>query len=124
MAYVNADYYTNTFGGVELPATEIDKYLDRASDDIDELTFMRIKSKGFDNLTAFQQDRVQKAVCYQADYNYLYFDSIESNLGGYSVGDVSINNGTSGKSGSTKPSSYSTAAFKKLVPTNLVRRGL
>ena len=67
--YATNEYYSDTFKGNKLPigVEERNKYLQEASEKIDSITFNRIVAKGFDNLTKFQQEKVQKAVCYQAE---------------------------------------------------------
>lgn len=68
----------------------IEKLLDRASDQIDALTFNRIVAIGFENLTPFQQKNVKKAVCQQSDFVYQYGDFLNMPLSGYSAGSVSL----------------------------------
>jgi len=92
MSYVDFEYYANTFKG-KLDQDTVDKLLVEASDEIDKLTYGRIRRKGFDNLTEFQQDRVKKAVCYQAEFVNTYGDYLSSPLGGFSIGDVSLSIG-------------------------------
>jgi hypothetical protein len=89
MAYADSTYYTETYGGTTItdPA-ELSTQLSRASDDIDSLTFNRILD--FDDLTAFQQAKVQKAVCLQADYRYQYGDYFDLPVDSYSLGDISM----------------------------------
>lgn len=87
--YVNSEYYANTFKGTVIPANDVDKYLLKASEKIDELTFNRIVKIGFDNLTDFQKEKVQRAVCSHADY--IYENGTEmGQISSYSVLDISI----------------------------------
>lgn len=92
LAYVDFEYYRDTFKG-KLDQEIIEKLLEEASDDIDKLTYGRIRKKGFDNLTEFQQDRVKKAICYQAEFISTYGEYLSSPLGGFSIGDVSLSFG-------------------------------
>ena len=62
MSYVDYEYYKDTFQGTVLDESNKHK-LERSSDQIDSLTFNRIRAKGFDNLTDFQKDKIRKAVC-------------------------------------------------------------
>lgn len=110
MAYVDYEYYSEVFKG-KLESSEIDKLLEEASDDVDKLSFGRIRHRGFENLTEFQQDRVKKAVCYQAEFINTYGGYISSPLGGYSIGDVSLsfgedNQGADGTVADKKTLSY------------------
>lgn len=89
MAYVDYDYYKNTFKG-SLCIESIERLLGEASDQIDRLTYGRIRRKGFENLTEFQQEMIKKAVCYQAEFLANYGDYLSSPLSGFSIGDVSL----------------------------------
>ena len=68
--YVDSEYYLNTFKGATIPADDLNKYLLIASEKVNELTFNRIVKIGFNNLTDFQKEKVQRAVCLHADYMY------------------------------------------------------
>lgn len=88
--YVDSEYYLNTFKGTTIPANELDKYLQKASEKIDELTFNRIVRIGFDNLTEFQKEKVQRAICFHADY--IYENGTEmGQISSFSVLDISVN---------------------------------
>lgn len=89
MAYVDKEYYKNTFKG-EIPDEDIESNLDIASDHIDSLTYNRIVAKGFDNLTELQKDKLKKATCLQADFRYNYGEYVDMPISGYSVSDVSL----------------------------------
>ena len=60
--YVTLEYYKNTFEGTLLADDNADKYLTLASEKIDDVTFNRIVDIGFDKLTTFQKECIQKAV--------------------------------------------------------------
>lgn len=90
MSYVDKVYYKESFGGVTLPEEHIEKKLERASDQIDTLTYNRINGKGFDNLTEFQKDKIKKAVCIHAEFIEQYGSYIDMPLSGFSAGSVSI----------------------------------
>lgn len=89
MAYVDIDYYKDKYKG-DLDAKIAIKLLEEASDEVDKLTYGRIRKIGFENLTPYQQEMVKKAVCYQADFIGNYGDYLSSPLGGFSIGDVSL----------------------------------
>ena len=81
--YADKGYYQNTFKGSSLSSDdELNKYLQEATDDINTLTFNRIVKKGFNNLTNFQKDIIQRVCCQFADF-------IESILSSYSINGVS-----------------------------------
>lgn len=88
--YVNKDYYQNTYNGSSLSSDdELNKYLQEATDDINTLTFNRIVRKGFNNLTNFQKDIIQRVCCQFADFKFENADVIESVLSSYSINGVS-----------------------------------
>lgn len=89
MAYVTAEDYA-LYGGGVIPEEQLDRELERASDQVDSLTYNRLVGVIFDSLTLFQQDRVKKAVCQQADFSYQYGDYLDFPLSGYSAGSVSV----------------------------------
>lgn len=89
MAYATkADY--DRYGDGLIPPDQLEKVLDRASDQVDNLTYNRIVAWGFDKLTPFQQGRVKKAVCQQADFTYQYGEYLDMPLSGYSAGSISL----------------------------------
>ena len=93
MSYTDAQYYTDIYGGTIISAEDADRQLDKASDQVDSMTFGRISEIGFDNLTPFQQDKVKKAVCSQAEFNTQYGDFTDMPLKGFSAGSISMNLG-------------------------------
>jgi hypothetical protein len=90
MAYADADYYKYTYGGNVIPDEALNSQLTKASDQVDSLTYNRIRAVGFDGLTPFQQGCIKKAVCSQADFNAQYGAYANMPLTGYSIGDVSL----------------------------------
>ena len=93
MAYVDSNYYKNTYKGTLIPDAQLDNKLELAIDNIDSLTYSTIVATGFDSLTLFQQDKVKKAVCYQADFLYQYGDYINLPVNSFSAGSISLNLG-------------------------------
>lgn len=116
MAYADSAYYTGTFGGDVIPDDQITKYLQRASDDVDILTYSRIAANGWASLTASQQAQVQKAVCYQAEHLYQYGDMATFGVNNYHVGDVTV-----GMAGIDLR--FAAQAKEALKPTGLTYRG-
>lgn len=87
--YVDIDYYLNTFKGNTIPENDLDKSLLKASEKIDELTFNRIVKIGFDNLTDFQKEKIQRAICLHADY--IYENGTEmGQISSFSVLDINV----------------------------------
>ena len=89
IAYVDYEYYRDTFGG-DLEEDEAKRLLEEASDQVDRLTYGRIRARGFKNLTEYQQEMIKKAVCHQAEFINNYGEYLSSPLGGFSIGDVSL----------------------------------
>jgi len=89
MLYANTAYYRQIYKGGRIPDGLAEHFLALACDDVDALTFCRIRDMGFDELTVFQQDRVQRAVCMQAENLYCGGDpaaggdGVEVKLGDY-----------------------------------------
>lgn len=80
------------YGSGSLEDSEVDKYLELSSIDINRATLTRIEKRGFNNLTEQQKDLIIKATCLQADHikdEGIYDDDdVES----YSIGgDLTIN---------------------------------
>ena len=87
--YVDSEYYLSSYKGSAIPADDIDSMLLKASEKVDELTFNRIVKIGFDNLTDFQKEKVQRAVCLHADC--IYENGTEmGQISSYSVLDISV----------------------------------
>lgn len=91
MAYTDASFYKTEYGGTVIPDEALATHLSRASDQIDALTYNRIRGRGgLDNLSCYQQECVKKAVCAQAEFNAQYGAYADMPLTGYSIGDVSL----------------------------------
>jgi hypothetical protein len=96
MPYVDSEYYKNTYKGILIPDNEISNRLETASDSIDDLTYNRITAIGFENLTSFQQDKIKKAVCIQADFLYQYGDYMNLPVDSYTAGSLTLSLGNNG----------------------------
>lgn len=94
-SYVSEAYYTDCYEGSVMPEGSAEKALLQASRHIDFLTYNRIVSQGFSNLTEFQQEIIKEVVCKQAEFEYENADMIESVLSGYSINGVSAQFGAS-----------------------------
>ena len=87
--YVTPEEYAD-LGYNDICAKQLERYLLRASRNIDSLTFNRIVHKGFDNLTDFQKDIIQTVVCEQANFLQENEDAISSIFTKYSINGVSM----------------------------------
>ncbi|OSA92562.1 UNVERIFIED_ORG: hypothetical protein B2H93_14480 [Clostridium botulinum] len=88
MCYVDEVFY-KSFSG--LITERLNNKLEKATDQINALTYNRIVGIGFDNLTEFQKDKIKKSICIHADFIEKYGEYIDMPLGGYSAGSVSVN---------------------------------
>ncbi|MEK3796118.1 hypothetical protein MKX42_30715 [Paenibacillus sp. FSL R7-0204] len=89
MAYATVEEYQQ-YGDGSIPPEQLPVALERASDQIDALTYNRIAARGVAGLTPFQRLKVAKAVCQQADFFNAYGDYLTFPLAGYSAGSVSL----------------------------------
>lgn len=87
--YADYEYYMDKYNGTLIGSDE-ENLLQEASDDIDDMVFGRIRGKGFDNLTEYQQELIRKAVCTHADFNKRYGAFINSPVSSYSIGKTSM----------------------------------
>ena len=94
-SYVDAAYYLNRYEGDTIPEDKLGKALKKASRHIDSLTYNRIVSRGFLNLTEYQQDIIKEVICEQADFEYENADEINMILSSYSINGVSASFGSS-----------------------------
>lgn len=93
--YVTPEYYKETYGGTLIPEEDLPWILKVSSRHIDSLTYNRIVSQGFSNLTEFQQNVIREVVCLQADFETENTDEINSILTSYSINGVSAQFGDS-----------------------------
>lgn len=102
MPYVDSDYYKSIYKGSTITDDELDNRLELASDKIDSLTYNRIVGIGFDSLTAFQQEKIKKAVCAQADFMYKYGDYLNFPFQKYVAGSTELDFNSASGGGNTK----------------------
>lgn len=87
MSYVDEDYYNSCS---DIITEKLSVKLEKATDQINSLTYNRIIGIGFDNLTPFQQDKIKKAICVHADFIEQYGSYIDMPLSGFTAGSTSI----------------------------------
>ena len=120
MAYANADDYA-LYGDGSIPTGQLDKALERASDQIDRLTYNRIVARGIDNLSPFQRSNVIKAVCQQADFTVKYGAFLDVPFASFGAGSISM--GFDKDASVTGGVRTSDAVLDLLRPTGLSNRG-
>lgn len=91
MPYANKEYYRNQYYGTELDDGIVEKYLKLASNDIDALTFNRIRDVEFDNLADFQQNTIKDVICRLAEFKFLNKELLDNFLSSYSINGVTMN---------------------------------
>lgn len=129
MAYADFTFYTDTYYGDTLTEDNADKWLERASDELDALTFRRLSS-------AFPTEashvvKVKKAVCAIADALYLTdlqrkaASAQQAADGSYRGAITSISSGKESISyavnSAASASVYAAAAASAEAQTNLLR---
>ena len=87
--YADYEYYSVEYHGKMLQE-EVDSALKQACRHIDALTYNRIKGRGFDNLTEFQQGIIKEVACMMADFEHNNADMINSLVNSYSINGASI----------------------------------
>lgn len=87
--YIDYSYYTKEFKGTLISEKE-QSLLDEASDEVDDMCFGRIRGKGFENLTEYQQGLIRKAICKQAEFKKKYGPFLESPIASYSISKTSM----------------------------------
>lgn len=125
MAYVDLDFYNNTYGGGAVEDTDFAPLLDRAEELVEELTMYRLTPVTFLVMPEDTQLRVRKAVCAQIEY-------LDANGGAdldngvdmqsASLGKFSYSSGGSA-TGEASQSLYAPRAQRLLAPTGLLYRG-
>lgn len=88
--YADKEYYENVYGGTLIDEEQIEKQLTTAGRQIDTLTYCRIRSTWFENLTEFQKDQIRYVNCLLADFIYENKDELESMLSSYGINGVSM----------------------------------
>ena len=88
--YITYNEYVE-LGGNTLTAEIADRYLVKASRQLDILTFNRIRQiGGFENLTEYQQDTIKEFIVNVADFIYTNEDVLDNILSSYSINGVSM----------------------------------
>lgn len=100
MAYVDYNYYTNTYLGDAISQTDFPRYDARAEELIDAVTRYRVAEMGLTAFPARVQALIQKAVCAQINYYVEYGLTAAlagQDNGGFTVGKVTVQGGNGGK---------------------------
>lgn len=90
MAYATVEDFRSLITDSQVTEAVAAQKLEQASDDIDGLCYGRIRKISFEKLTAFQQEKVRKAVCFHAAFLYDYGEELQSPLASYGINGVSM----------------------------------
>ena len=119
---VSYDYYKNTYYGEPVAADDFPRYEARAEDAI--LLYIKKTVDEAAVLPAAVLTAVQKAICAQIDYLFEYGMSVsvfgKEAGGGFTVGKVSVNNGSAIGAASGARSMIVPAAYAYLERTGLL----
>ena len=119
MAYVDYDYYINTYGGDRITADEAPRMFKDASKTVDSLTYCRINSDDMASLTPYQKGIVQEVVCSLAEWQKDNADLLDNPYSSYAINGVSASWGSG--SGVRK---INGCLIPSRVYANLVKTGL
>lgn len=90
MTYATLGDFAELYPDYTMDDDVVERMLERACDEVDALCYGRIRSKGVAGLTAFQQEKVKKAVCYHAAFLCEYGENLDSPLSSYGINGVSM----------------------------------
>lgn len=93
--YIDAEFFYRAYPELDLPLKKVKSILENASQDIDTLTFNRIKKQGFNNLTLFQRKQITEVCCRHAFFLYENEDMLETYLSSYAINGVNMSFGNS-----------------------------
>lgn len=92
MGYVDKEYYIEHYNHLtELDEDTIQILLDEATNDIDILTFGRIRRIGYDKLTDFQKEKINTVICELTEFQYNNRDFLTNIFNEYKVNGTGFN---------------------------------
>lgn len=124
MAYVDYNYYVNTYGGNKITAENASEAFQAASETIDTLTYCRIVECGLGGLTGFQKSTVERAVCKLAEWQAENADMLDNPYSSYSINGVSATWGTGAGVKQVNGVLIPTSIYAELVKTGLCFPGV
>lgn len=129
MAYITPEYYIDEYKGADA-GDELERYIQRASDMIDQVTNYALAGVEFERLAQFIQDQVKKATAAQVEFYVVQGGPEEADAGTHDAGQVRVGSfsyggrGSGGGASSAGTSRISPTALGFLEPTGLLYRGL
>ena len=128
VAYIDAEYYNNTYKGVDA-GDDLDRYIERASDLVDQVTGYKIRD--FEALPPFIQEQVKKATAAQVEFYVLNGgpEGVDGNDGGFNQVAIGSFEYQTARMGQQTPAGkqehrVAPAALAYLEPTGLLYRGV
>jgi len=124
-AFIDLEYYVNTYKGAAVPADSFYRYAERASTAVDFHTFERASATITANEDEALIDKIKMATCAAADA--LYNADSQANGGSIAsekVGDYSVNYAVSPDTALTVNAKVSNAMREYLAFTGLLFRGM
>ncbi|HDR7795316.1 TPA: hypothetical protein QCY19_003987 [Bacillus luti] len=129
MPYIDVDYYNNEYQGT--PTSDVsllERLINRASDQIDQIINYKLEGVYFDKLAPFIMKQVKKATAAQVEFLVINGETsatVSEGGGGFSVGSYSENGMSAGATDA--PSHYDRYAItvvEYLRPTGLLYSGV
>ena len=126
MGYITTEYYTDTFKGASA-GDELEKYIERATDVIDEVTNWKLHSQDIEIMPDIIKDQVKKATALQVEFYVMQggdeaVNAGEDDLSQVRVGSFQYHQKENGKG--VNASRVSPAAINALKPTGLLYSGI
>ena len=128
VAYIDAEYYNNIYKGVDA-GDDLDRYIERASDLVDQVTGYKIRD--FEALPPFIQEQVKKATAAQVEFYVLQggpegVDSNDGNFNQVAIGSFEYQTARMGQQTPAGKQEHrvSPATLAYLEPTGLLYRGV
>ncbi|MBO5971360.1 MAG: hypothetical protein J6S14_23040 [Clostridia bacterium] len=122
MGLVSKDFYNNVYYGEPISDTDFPKYEARAEDMI--LGLIHRNAQQVSALSEDLQTAIKKAICAQMDYFFEYGLGVsvygKEAGGGFTVGKVSVNNGSASKAATGARSMIAPAVYVYLEQTGLI----
>ncbi|MGM0816044.1 MAG: hypothetical protein ACQEUO_11000 [Bacillota bacterium] len=132
MTYITPDYYNNDYMGAPAPTDkDLNRYIKRASDVIDQVTGYKLYGDKFDKLPDVIKDIVRKATAAQVEFYVVKggdaaLNAGENSMDSVSVGSFSYSGGSGGSDGDSGRNfgRISPSALSFLSQTGLLYRGV
>lgn len=116
--YADTQYYYENFKGDTISPSQVEKYLEDASTDIDVLTYYRL-NRYWNDLSDFQREQIKKVCCRQAEFRFNNADVFDSPFTSYSINGVSMSFGNSSYYGLYNGVPMENTTYRMLLATGL-----